>query len=373
VNGTLPRRAPDLSIPVPVTDPVTYGRRRHWRMMGGMLVTLGGVAPTVVTLLGALTSGLWFWWVGLAVSMALMACATILASLNNDNVRRSALELATWVLVTAFGAGAVGVVLGIVAVVAVRTWWVALVPLSAATGACLVGWLATATVHSLSHAPSPGVDLLTRAQKEDVGRLMALSGYAWILRTRLMLVAVAVGWVLPLPGVLALFPWSDLSVKSAGMLVGVVVFLGMGGFAALAASRINPSSEWAIAQTKLLVVLALVATAGALVVGGPVAWSVGCQLAASLVISCGLLAGLGTFVLVRQIAAMSWSLWRARTGVLGEDVAAWVAESDEAGRSQLAPGAAMVPGHLPGAPLLTQVRRLLWPVRSKTAASADPC
>ncbi|MCL2424306.1 MAG: hypothetical protein FWD11_10525, partial [Micrococcales bacterium] len=350
----------------------TFGRRRHWRMMGGMLITLGGVTPTVVTLFGALTAGNWVWWVGLAVTMVLMTCSTILASLNNDNVRRSALELATWVLIVAFAAGAVGVALGIVAVVSVRTWWVAAVPLSAATGASLVGWLATSTVHSLSHAPTAGVDLLTRAQKEDVGRLMALSGYGWILRTRLMLLAVAVGWVLPLPGVLMVYPWSDTTIGSAGVLVGVIVFLGLGGFAAVAASRINPSTEWAIAQTKMLVTLALVATGGALVVGGPVAWSYGAQLAASLVISCALLAGMGTFILVRQIATMSWSLWRARTGLLGDDVAAWVAEADEAGRCQLAPGVGVVPGCLPRGSLLAQARRLLWPVRSKEV-HADPC
>lgn len=364
-SGVL-RRAPDLSTPAQVTDPTTYLRRRHWRMMGGMVITLGGVGPVIMALIGALVYGYWVWWVGLFVVMALMGCATVLASLNNDHVTRSALELATWLLIITFGAGAVGVVLGIVAVVSMRTWWVVAVPLSAATGASLVGWLGTSTVHSLSHAPTPGVDLLTRAQKEDVGRLLALTGPGWIQRTRLMLLAVAVGWVLPLPGVFVVYPWSDLSLVSVAVLVAVSVSLPAGGFAAFAASRINPSSPWAIAQTKVLVTVALVATVGALGIGGLVAMSFGGQLAAALVISGASLASVATVVLLRQISAMSWSLWRARAGILGEDVARWVAESDEDGRAILAPGASLVPGGVPRGPLKAQVRRLLWPVRSKT-------
>lgn len=369
MSGVL-RQAPDVSFLRPTADQTTaYLRRRHWRMMGAMLVTLGGVAPTIVALLGALTTGYWVWWLGLAVVMVLMTCATVFASLNNDHVRRSALELATWVLVVAFGAGAAGVVLGVLAVVSLRTWWVVAVPLSAATGASLVAWVGIATVHSLSHAPSAGVDLLTRAQKEDVGRLLALSGPGWLFRTRLMLHAVALGWVLPLPGLVVVYPWSELTGTSVAVLVGVVVCLPLGGFAALAASRINPSSAWAIAQTKMLVGVALLATAGALVVGGPVAMSVGGQLAASLVVSCASLACVATIVLVRQVWAMSWALWRARTGLLGAEVARWVAESDDAGTSVLAP-VGTVPGRVPRGPWRAQLRRLLWPVRGK-ALSAE--
>lgn len=361
VSGVL-NQAPDVA-----DDQTTgYLRRRHWRMMSGMLITLGGVAPTVVALVGALTSGHWLWWSGLAVVMVLMVCATAFASLNSDQVQRSAraLELATWLLIATFGAGAVGVVLGIVEVVSLRTWWVVAVPLSAATGACLVAWLGTATLHALSHAPSAGVDLLTRAQKEDVGRLLALSEPWWLRRTRLMLLAVALGWVGPLPGLVVVYPWSDLTGKKVAVLVGVVACLLLGGFAALAASRINPSSAWAIAQTKLLVVLALVATAASLVVGGPVAMSTGGELAASLVLSCASLACVATVVLVRQLWATSWAVWRARTGLLGAEVAQWVAESDTSDTGALA--LAPVVGAVPRGPFRARMRRLLWPVHSKT-------
>ncbi len=365
VSGVL-SQAPDVSSPADDDQTTGYLRRRHWRMMSGMLITLGGVAPTVTALIGALTTGRWVWWLGLAVVMALMACATAFASLNNDQVQRSAraLELATWLLIVTFGAGAVGVVLGIVEVVSLRTWWVVAEPLSAATGACLVAWLGLTTMHSLSHAPSPGVDLLTRSQKEDVGRLLALSGPWWLPRTRLMLLAVALGWAGPLPGLVAVFPWSGLTTSKVAVVAGVVACLLLGGFSALAASRINPASAWAITQTKLLVVLTLVASAGAFVVGGPVAMSVGAQLAASLILSCTSLACVATVVLIRQIWATSWAVWRARTGLLGDEVAQWVAEFD--GTLALPSVADAVPGRLPHGRLRDQLRRLLWPVRGKT-------
>lgn len=359
------RQAPDPSSPSIADETASYLRRRHWRMMAGMLLTLGGVAPAATALVGALTSGYWEWWLGLAMVMTLMTCATVFASLNNDRVRRSALELATWLLVVTFGTGAVGVVLGILAVVSMRTWWVVAVPLSAATGSSLVAWLGTATVHSLSHAPTSEVDLVTRAQKEDVGRLLALSGPGWLRRTRLMLHAVALGWVAPLPGVLVVYPWSGLTVASVAVLVGIVAFLLVGGFTALTASRVDPSSAWAIAQTKMLVTMAVVATVGALVVGGPVAMSVGGQLAASLVVSCASLACVATVVLVRQLSATSWALWRARAGLLGDDVAQWVAESDDAGAPGLVPLASTVPSRVPRGPW-ARLHRLLWPVRGRT-------
>ncbi len=365
VSGVL-SQAPDVSSPAADDQTTGYLRRRHWQMMSGMLITLGGVAPTVTALVGALTTRHWVWWVGLAVVMVLMTCSTVLASLNNDQAQRStrALELATWLLIVTFGAGAVGVVLGIVEVVSLRAWWVVAVPLSTATGASLVAWLGMATVHSLSHAPSPGVDLPTRAQKEDVGRLLALSGPWWLRRTRLMLLAVALGWVGPVPGLVVLYPWADMTGTKAAVFLGVVGCLLLGGFSALAASRVDPSSAWAIAQTKMLVGLALVATGGALVVGGPVAMSVGGQLAASLVLSCASLAGVATVVLVRQVWAASWAVWRARTGLLGAEVAQWVAEFAAVLEHTPLTGAA--PGRVPRGPFRDQLRRLLWPVHDKT-------
>ncbi|MDR3069007.1 MAG: hypothetical protein LBU50_05845 [Cellulomonas sp.] len=365
-------QAPGVSPPVVDDQTTSYLRRRHWQMMSGMLITLGGVAPTVTALGAALTTGHWLWWVGLAVVMVLMTCSTVFASLNNDQTQRSTrvLELATWLLIATFGAGAVGVVLGIVEVVSLRAWWVVAVPLSAATGASLVAWLGMATVHSLSHAPSPGVDLLTRAQKEDVGRLLALSGPWWLRRTRLMLLAVAAGWVGPLPWLVVLYPWDGLTGAKVAVLLGVVVCLLLGGFSALAASRIDPSSAWAIAQTKMLVGLALVASAGALVVGGPVAMSVGGQLAASLVLSCASLACVATVVLIRQVGAASWAVWRARAGLLGEEVAQWVAEFDTL---VLTPGAGLALGRVPRGLLHDRLRRLLWPVRGRAlSAEAQP-